>query len=288
MIMFKALLARHMKIYLRDRWAVFFSFLSIVIILGVFMLFLQNTFGGDFATLEGSDYVVHAWIISGVLMVSTVTVPLGFLGSMVNDHETKTINDFYVAPIKRSTIVSSYIVAAIVIGIALTLVNFLLGQLYLFLRFDRLIGLLDALHVLGLIVLSTTLFSTMLFYIISFIKTMNAHGTMSTLVGTLIGFLAGLYVPAGSLGTTTRNVLSVLPTMQMASIFRVPYTRKAFNEAFAGTPDEFREGWESVLGVTLEFSDNVVSQWVVYVMIIGWIVLFTTLSFVRLNTYKRR
>lgn len=283
----KSLVKRHLLIYVRDRWAVFFSFLSVIIILGLFMLFLQHAFGGEFAEQPHADYLTHSWIISGVLMVSSVTVPLGFLGMMVLDLENKRINDFYVAPLKRYTIVFSYLLAAFSIGMVFSLINLIIGQLYLYLRFGFLLAPLTWLSLIGLVALSNLLFSSLFFYAVTFIKTSNAHSTLSTLVGTLIGFLAGLYVPIGNLQTAIRNVLSALPTMQVISAIRIVYLEDALTRVF-GDQVDFRSFYESLLGVQLRFSDTVVPFWLTLLMIIGWIVLFMTLSIRRLTYFKKQ
>ena len=282
----KGLLKRHILLYIRDRWAIFFSFLSVLIILGLFMIFLRNSFGGDFGDLEHSEYLIHTWIFSGVLMVSTVTVPLGFLAVMVQDLELKIINDFYVAPIKRKSIVASYFLAAVIVGTVFSLFNLLIGQVYIGLKFGFFLEPLTILRLIGLIIFSSMLFSALFFYITSYIKTSNAHGTLGTLVGTLIGFLAGLYVPIGVLGQTLRNILSSLPTMQMASLFRIVYMEESLNKTFVGI-DAFRENMESFLGVSLEFSGNTVSPITTFIILSLWIVGLLLLSVRRLNTFKR-
>ena len=282
--MLTALIKRHLLIYLRDRWAIFFSFLSVFIILGLFVLFLRNTF--DLSEPD-VDYMVYAWILSGVLMVSTVTVPLGFLGIMVVDLETKRLNDFYVAPIPRKTIVFSYLIAAIIIGTLFSLVNFAFGQVFLLIRVNQMIPLIDMLFVIGMIILSTALFSSLFFYSVSYLKTSNSHGTLSTLVGTLIGFLAGLYVPIGVLNTTTRTVLSLLPTLHSISAFRLIYMRDALDTVFLNAPAETRIHQEFILGITLRISDTNLSLPFVLLLVLLWTGLFSALSIRRIAKFKR-
>ncbi len=282
--MLTSLIKRHLLIYLRDRWAIFFSFLSVLIILGLFILFLRNTFD---LSAPDVDYMVYAWILSGVLMVSTVTVPLGFLGTMVVDLETKRLNDFYVSPIPRKTIVFSYLIAAIIIGTVFSMVNFIIGQLFLLLRVNQTIPLIDMIYVFFMVILSTALFSSLFFYAVSYLKTSNSHSTLSTLVGTLIGFLTGLYVPIGVLNTATRTVLSLLPTLHSVSAFRQIYMRDALETVFAGAPAETQVHQEFILGITLRIHETNLSLNVILLLVIAWTVLFSILSIVRIGKFKR-
>ena len=286
MTLVKSLVRRHLIMYLRDRWAVFFSFLSVMIILGLFILFLRNAFGGEFAQLEHSDYVIHSWILAGVVMVGTVTIPLGFLSIMVRDFETKAINDFYVAPVKRHLIVLSYLLSAVVIGVILGIINLFVGLAYLWFRFDNIPNLLSLIQLIGLLILSTALFSSIFFYATSFIKTSNTHGSLSTLVGTLIGFLAGVYVVIGSLPSTTQTIMSALPTMQIASAFRIIYMRDALDLAFINHPD-MRIFYEHLLGIKLEIGDITLTLLGLVVITGLWTTIFTVLSVLRSKSFKK-
>jgi multidrug/hemolysin transport system permease protein len=284
--MISRLVLRHITLYVRARWAVFFSFLSVLIILGLFMLFLRDSFGGDFGELPYADYVIHTWIFSGVLMVSTVTVPLGFYVVMIRDIELKTINDFYVAPIKRRNIVISYFIAALLIGSIFGLFNLVVGQLYIGFKFGLFLDFFTLLKLVLLVIFSSSLFSSLFFLALTYIKSSDAHGTLGTLIGTLIGFLTGLYIPIGVLGNTMRNILSLLPTMQMVSIFRIVYMEDSLDKAFVGA-GAFRIQMESFLGVSLELFNQVISPWLTMIILIIWTIIFLTLSIMRLNAFKR-
>jgi hypothetical protein len=48
--------------------------------------------------------------MASLLAVNAVTLPLGVLGTMVFDKEYKRFPDFLVAPVRRSSIVVSYLI----------------------------------------------------------------------------------------------------------------------------------------------------------------------------------
>ncbi|MFP4286280.1 MAG: ABC transporter permease [Candidatus Izemoplasmataceae bacterium] len=287
MMITRALIKRHLTLYLRDRWAIFFSFLSVIIILGLFILFLKNTFGSDFNAYQDAAYVSHAWILAGVLVVSTVTVPLGFLAIMVQDLELKTINDFYVAPISRTQIVLSYFFSALVIGSVFGLFNLAIGITYLLIQFGYFIGLFNLMILTSLTILSASLFSSLFFLVITYIKTLNAHGTLSILLGTLIGFLTGLYVPIGALSNTLRTVLSIMPFMQMATLFRKAYMADAFERVFVNA-EGMKASVIDLLGVNLKIFSIEISTAYTLLIILGWMGIFLGLSILRLKTFKRK
>ncbi len=286
--MILSLIKRHLTVYLRDRWAVFFSFLSVFIILMLFMVFLRSmvmNWYSDAIHQSLAEVVVNHWVLSGVLMVSTVTVPLGFLGIMVQDRETKAINDFYVAPVNRGHIVISYLISALIIGVILGMINLLIGQLYMRIVYGEFLPFFDWLRLLGLIVVSTALFSSIFFYVVTLLKTSNSHGTLSTLVGTLVGFLAGIYVIIGGLPSFTQTFLSMLPTMQMASAFRIVYMSDAISQIPAEAMNI--EAFNLNMGVRIDLFGYSPALGGLIVMAFIWTAIFVTLSLLRVRKMKR-
>ena len=122
-----SLVKRHLLVFLRDKWSVFFSLLSVLIVILLYTLFLIKMHDTSLPeALQGTteaQHLTYTWLFSGVLMVSTVTVPLGFLGTMIRDRTERISNDFYVTPLKRLSITLSYLIAAFIITVMLALVN---------------------------------------------------------------------------------------------------------------------------------------------------------------------
>jgi len=282
------LIRRHIRYYLRDRWAVFFSFLSIIIVLVLFVLFLGTMHEGSVdESVRGTDeatYLIYSWVFSGILMISTVTVALGFLGMMVRDTETKSINDFYVTPLRRSTIVLSYLGGAAVITFILSAFNLALGQAIIYINAGHRLPFFDLIRVLLVMLLSTLLFTSLFFFIVSHLRTSNAHGTLSTLVGTLIGFLGGIYVPIGALGSTTRTILNLLPPMQVSALFRQTYMFEPMGLVFPTTASA--ESYRLFYGIDIELFGATLPPLSLTAILVFWTVLFFVLSFMRLKTFK--
>lgn len=114
------LVKRNILLYLRDRASVFFSFLSVIIIIVMYVLFLGNVqlnnLSKSLGDVGGIDWLVSSWIMAGILTVSTVTVPLGVLGTLIDDRESGKISDFYVSPIKRNVLTLSYLMSSWIVA----------------------------------------------------------------------------------------------------------------------------------------------------------------------------
>lgn len=285
-----ALIKRHMLCYLRDRWAVFFSFLSVFIILGLFLLFLGNLQSASVPeALRGTpeaDYLIYSWIFSGLVVVSSVTVPLGFLHIFIKDHVEKNIDDFYVAPIKRSAIVFSYMFTAFLVGVLLSILSFSLTVAILYSVSGYFLPFIDSIKVIGIIVFSNALFTALFFFIATYLKTLNAHSNLATLTGTLIGFLCGLYVPIGSFSSTIQSILNLFPPMQITALMRRVYMNDALQQVFPSAPAA--ESYRQFFGVDLILFTADLSSLVLYIILTTWIIAAVSASIFRVKRVSAR
>jgi len=283
-----SLVKRHLLVFLRDKWSVFFSLLSVIIVILLYTLFLiQMHESGLPEPMQGTTeakHLTYTWLFSGVLMVSTVTVPLGFLGIMIRDRSERISNDFYVTPLKRLSITLSYLIAAFVITFTLGVFNLVVGQVIVYLNASAWLSPLALVKILGLTGLSSALFTSMLYTIVTFLKTQNAHGTMSSIVGTLVGFLAGLYVPIGAFGNAFQTFLSFTPFMQVSALFRTVYMEKAIGEVF--TSNAGQADYALFFGIDIELFERILTQGELTLIIAGWTLLFILLASFRVKSFR--
>lgn len=259
------LVLRNLKLFLRDKAAVFFSFLSVIIILLMYILFLgkmqSDNLSNEFGNIEGLDWLVSSWIMAGLLMVSTVTVPLGAVGNLIDDRADGLLDDFYTSPINRNVLALSYLIGAWIIGFVMVFMNFIIGQIYVLTQGGSLMTLPQFLSTMGLVILSIMTFSSFFFYISLFVRSRNAYGTLATLTGTFIGFLGGIYIPIGVLGKNVQTVMNLLPTAHAVTIMRKTYMQGAIDKVFDGAPAENYEAYASTFGLEITIGGFDVSFW---------------------------
>jgi multidrug/hemolysin transport system permease protein len=284
------LVLRNLRRYLRDKAAVFFSFLSVIIILAMYILFLgkmqQDNLGSAFGDIEGIDWLISAWIMAGILTVSTVTVPLGAIGNLIDDRADKLLDDFYTSPISRNTLALSYLISAWVIGFVMVLINFVIGQIYILSQGGELFSILDIITIFGLIIFSIMTFSSFFFYIAIFMKTRNAYGTLSTLVGTFIGFLGGIYIPIGVLGKNVQTVMNTLPTAHAVTIIRRVYMKGAIDLVFDGAPEGVYQNYADLYGLNVTIGTFQLENWHMVLSMAIFMTVFYTLSVIKLSKSK--
>jgi multidrug/hemolysin transport system permease protein len=288
--MLRQLIKRNLLLYLRDKASVFFSFLSVIIIVIMYTLFLGNLqrSGIEYTTgpVDGLDWLVSSWIMAGILTVSTVTVPLGILGTMIADRETGKISDFYTAPIDRKILALSYLISSWIIGFIMVFLNLMVGQAYVLTQGGEFFTLYQLIRLIGLMTLSIIAFSTMFYYISLFMKTQNSFGLLSTLVGTFIGFLGGIYVQIGLMPKVVQNVMNALPTAHSVVLIRNIYMEEAINFVFGSyTGPEYIEFIQD-MGLVAQIGSYNLRSWQMILSLAMFATLFYTLSVIRLNKSK--
>jgi multidrug/hemolysin transport system permease protein len=285
-----ALIKRHMINYFYDKTSIFFSMLSVFLLVLVYILFLGQLQSSNIKDLIGDqvgiDGSVVSWLLAGLILTSTVTVTMSTMSDMVTDKENHMFEDFFVAPIKRSAIVVSYIVSAMIIGTLMASLTLLLGFLYLGIVESYWYSLTTLMSAFGVIIVSVAIFSAMSYFIVSFIKTTSAAGTVNTLIGTLIGFFAGIYVPVGAFSPSFQNIMSLNPAAQLASLLRQILTQPFNDMLFDGAPIQYYEDYQAAYGITLKVFEVTLQSYEIVVIGALWVMIFMFLGMFRLRKFK--
>lgn len=250
------LTTRNIKLFLRNRSAVFFSLLSVFIIIGLYAIFLGDTNVQSIRNAIGSDvpgirWLVDSWIMAGILVVNSITVTLAMFGIMIEDERDKHLSSFLAAPLKRSHLVLSYLFAAVIVGIMLSHLALVLAQIYIIANGGKMLDGLSLLKVMGLIVYSVTTSACIIFFITTWVKTSSGFSTMNTILGTIIGFITGIYLPIGIMPETLQTIMKYLPPTHTAALMRQIMTRDAISEVFADAPVEIYDRYTEMYGIRL-------------------------------------
>lgn len=220
----KCLIKRNILIFLRDKTAVFFSFLSVMILLALYFLFIgrQFTSGSDFDGMSSNlkTYLSTSVIMGGVLVINTVSLALGVMGNIITDMEYKILDGFLVTPVRRQKIVISYYISSIIVTATLTLMMWFITVIYVGLASTYWYSFGTILKVSGLIVFYTLISATLMIFLVTRLKSVNAFGTLSGVLGTLIGFMSGIYMPLIVLGQSMAYVASLVPFTHMTILLK--------------------------------------------------------------------
>jgi len=285
------LVKRNTLNYLYDKTSVFFSFLSVLIIIFLYAAFLAQIQVDNITSLVGEisgiRWLVDSWILAGVITVNTITVPLTILSDMISDIERGYIDDFLAAPISRKQIVLGYLVTSWIVGIVISIFTIFIGQIYVLIAGGELFSFIAYVKIIGIVILSVISFSSISYFVMTFMKTISAVSVLNTLTGTLIGFLAGIYLPIGMFQNVIQFIVKVNPASHVASSLRKVMMVDPLSMVFKGAPESAVESYRSFYGVDLSVNGFEINTGIVVVYLIIVMMIFFGLSVLRIKSIRK-
>ena len=288
-----ALSIRNLRLFVRDKALVFFSFLSVIIILGLYVLFLgdiqvQNIRSMIQMDIPEIDALVYAWMLPGLIAVASITLSLGNMGRLVDDAQGENLNDFLVSPLKRTQLILSYLISSIIITSFISVCMFALSIVIVKLKGGPWLNLEQILQSLGIIVLLIISSALLSLYIASWVKTQNTYGVVNSMVGTFIGFVTGAYMPMGIMPVFVQKMFNILPVSLGASLLRQVYLSPILDTVFKNAPVEMLSEYRYFQGVDLKVFGRILTPEFMYIGIFVSIVLLFILNFLRFKNLSKR
>ncbi|MDE6213466.1 MAG: ABC transporter permease [Lachnospiraceae bacterium] len=264
------MLKRNILLYLRDRVSVFFSILSMLIVLALMVIFLGNmnienvvdalaesgSLRDTAADEKNAAYLIQMWTLAGILIVNAVTITLTVMGTMVQDEVKNRLASFYMAPVKRIKITLGYILSSWIVGIGMCILTLIMGELYMVFCGHPLLCAADCLKLCGMIVLNTFVYASLTYFMALFIHSESAWSSIMTIIGTLVGFVGAIYLPMSMLPAGVSRVLKCLPVLQGAAMMRMVCTKDAIDQTFAGLPEIAGDTFREQMGVSIFMGDR--------------------------------
>lgn len=279
----RPLVKRNLTLFFRDKSAVFFSLLSVFIIIGLYVLFLGEVMVKSMPDLEGVRFLMDSWIMAGMLAVTPITTALGSLENMISDKKNKVYKDFAASPVKRSTLIGGYIISTFIISLVMTFVTFILAQVYIVIQGGELLSFVAMLKVFGLIIYIVISACFMMFFLVTCFKSTQAFSVASTIIGTLIGFLTGIYIPIGTLPEAVQVIVKLFPPSHAAVLLRQIMMQRAEEIAFAGASEKMIEGFRLSMGASFQVGNSIISPYVSLLYIFVVTAIFIILSMRRIS-----
>lgn len=284
----RVFMIRNLKLFFRDKSAVFFSLLAIFIIIALYTVFLGDVWlTEDMKGIQSPDVLMNSWLVAGLLAVASVTTTMGAFGVMIDDKVKKIDKDFNASPIKRSAITAGYIGSAFFIGLIMSLITVIIAEFYIVCNGGDWLSIGSGIKVFLLVLFTTMTNTSLVCFIVSFFKSHSAFSTATTIIGTLIGFLTGIYLPIGALPEAVQTVIKVFPVSHAASLFRRVLMEAPMQASFEGIPVSFLNDFKEYMGVTFRFGGYEVTSIISIIILIGTAILFYGLSLLNMSRKSR-
>ena len=260
------LTGRHLKVYLRDRSAVFFSLLSAFIIIGLMAFFLGDMnvdaileIAGPFVAAEEletlANHLVLAWTFAGILSINAVSVSISVYSGMIRDRVTGKLNSIYTAPVSRLKIALSYIMAAWAAAVLVCVLSLGVMELFGVARGMEPYSLMEHVQIVVMIIGNSFVYAAMMYALAMIAKTEGAWGGFGTVIGTLVGFLGGIYLPIGTLSDGIATMMKCTPIIYGTAAFREVMTKGVLEQTFDGVPEQIIKEYQKAMGICLNVGD---------------------------------
>ena len=125
--------------------------------------------------------------------------------------------------------------------------------------------------------------TSMVFFFAYFFTTESAFGTASTLLGTLIGFVTGIYIPIGVLPDSVQWVIKLFPTSHAVVVLRQIMTNSYFKPYTAVLSDAVITEIKQEMGIVYFFGNQQLPVWISLMILVGVGVLFFLLSLLHMK-----
>lgn len=287
-----AIVQRNLRLFFRDRMNVFFSLLGALILFVLYTLFLarlqidglQETFPQ--ASEQDIRTFVDTWMFAGIVMLSTITTGLGALVTLVDDGETGRFRDFLVSPVRRTQLVLGYLIAAVTVAIVMSMIVLALSILYLGVVDGVWLTPLTIVRIAGITLLCCAGFTALSALIVTFIRTTAAFSGFATVIGTVLGFVAGAYIPVGSLPAAVATTINALPFAQGAMLLRREFTADSLS-AMVGESAQAGEAIREFYGIDAYVGELILPASIAFGVLLAMAFGFTALSAGRIRARIR-
>lgn len=289
----RTLVHRHLKLFIKNPANIVLSFLSSVVILSLYFLFIR-----DFTIKAVSDYgfisdynelFVDRLMTSGLLIVIGATSVLSIIFIFVKDRYSGTIKDFMVTPLSSYKIIYSYFIAAFLISMIITMIVYIGIEIFFYIAYQSVPTTMTMIKSITTLFVSNLIASLLILVIALGIKSFTSFSTFETLYGVVIGFFTGVYIPIGYYPTIIRNIFFYFPLCQTTSILRNIQTSSVVDSILENYPENQHSILYETFGVHLTFQNESISlpeQWKM-VMILFLLLNVILLFIISIKKYRK-
>lgn len=288
---------RNLKIFLKDKANIFFALLSPLIVLGLYILFLGRIqTDGLLSALQemgvsGGEKEIRSfadcWMLSGVMASACITVPLCACGVMVQDRNRGIRADLAASPVPGWMPPAAYFFSVVAAGLIIGFAVLVICLVWLAATGSWFLSVADVLVLLGILVLSVLSSSTLLVFVVGFLRTEGAFTGLNVILGTVIGFLIGAYMPLSVFPTGVQYVTLFVPGSYSAGIFRNCFMNGALDNIAQNISPEFADALASQYALKLNFFGTDMPAWVMAIVLGATVLLFAAANLLAAKFRKK-
>ncbi len=272
MTQYLQLVKRNLLMYLRDKGVIFFSLLSMMVVLCLMVFFLGDInidmLTDKLAELPNRNalqdeknafLLILAWTIGGIIPSNAVMVTLSSYSAMIKDKNSKRSDAIYTSPVKRTVIALSYITSTCLAAIIICILTFVIAEIYYVMKGAQIFSVASHIKILLMIIANCFSYSAIMYLFATLVKTESAWSGFGTVIGALVGFFGGTYMPIGQLSLVLQNIVKCTPVIYSAVMFRNVLCEDIYTTLFHNVPDEIASIYKETMGISINLFENSIS-----------------------------
>ena len=293
---------RNLMVYLKNKSSIFFSVLTSVIVLGLYLLFLRDNYTQPLIEvadqmslgLSAKDISLLSdeVIIAATISLSTITIPVTVLQNVVNDKEKRIDYDILSSPLKRWEIILGYFLSAVIASFALSSLLTTIAWIYLYFQADTAVNTRNMLQIYSLNLLSSLSSSALYMIVVSFIQRQASFSSFYGLFSAMIGFIVGAYVPISQFPEMVQNIFLFVPQTLLTCLYRRLYTENLLDHLYQTTNHSAAAGFlnemKRIFSIDVTFFGHDLTNEMILVYVLVLMLLSLSIAiFIYAKRYKK-
>lgn len=276
----ETLVKRDVLLFFRDKALLFFSMLSPLIMLILYVLFLRDVQISSISSVVGSfpggkdataqkDIAAFAdsWLIAGILCVATTTVALNAMLIMVSDKEKNVYRDFRAAPASPAVLTFGYGVGAYAVDVLICILTFFVGIIYLAVSGTLILTAANFFKTVGILLLACLNATAFMLFFMGFFKSNSAASAFSGIFSAFFPMIMGAYMPASTFPEALQTVVALIPGSSAGGLLRGTLMEGALGRLSADAPPEMVSAFRQTWAFDLRFGGEYLGGTYMYLML---------------------
>ena len=209
---------------------------------------------------KNAELFVLSWTCAGIISINAVTVTLAVYTVMIKDRVLGKLSSIYTAPVSRGIIAMGYVTGAWIASVIMCLLTLAITEVYGIHKGLEALSLPIHFRLFGMIVVNSFVYAAFMYVMAMIAKTEGAWSGLGTVVGTLVGFLGGIYIPLGTLSDTIAKITKCTPVIYGTAMFRSVMCQDILDKTFDDVPDDVVESFREAMGIDFQVFEHTMRE----------------------------
>jgi multidrug/hemolysin transport system permease protein len=176
------------------------------------------------------SFLVYAQMMAGMVVLNSLSMSIGVFATVAKDFETRRTDSFLLTPMPSYQLLTAYFLAAFIVSAVINVLVWLAGAVLIGALTSYWFAGTTLLACAGITVLTSAVSCMFVLLVTALVRSSSAIGVMSSISGTFLGFVCGIYMPYSTLGEGLKMFGSLIPFTHLTIWFKQTVLGNAFGQ----------------------------------------------------------